>query len=284
MAHARAEMADLRWADLGVRAASAAVLAPLAVLAIWLGGAPWVIVAVVFAIGLGCEWPALWGERVRVFPGILVPVAVGIVGLCGAIGAWGSGLAMLAASFLLTAMATGRIGADRGARRAPVTFAAGIVMIGAALLSLLYLRDDRTIGFANVMFLMVVVWATDVGAYMFGRLLGGPRLVPLVSPAKTWAGAAGGVLAAIAAGLLAARLFGAGYDLRAAWAALGLGLFAQCGDLGESWLKRRRGLKDSSRIIPGHGGLLDRLDGVLASAPAAALLSLVHGAGMPLWQ
>jgi len=284
MAPVRAEMADFRWSDLGLRMASAAVLVPFAVATIWQGGAIWQAVAGAVAVGLAVEWPALWGERAWTLPAALVPLGVALVAGLGSFGAWLPALGVLAATSALTMIAAIRLAAGRSASRAPATFAAGIAMIGAAVLGLVYLRDDPLAGFANVMFLMVVVWASDIGAYLVGRLLGGPRLLPLVSPAKTWAGAAGGLIAAIAAGMLAARLFGGGNDLQAARVALGLGLLAQLGDLGESWLKRRRGMKDSSRIIPGHGGLLDRLDGVLAAAPIAALLAIVDGPGARLWQ
>lgn len=166
----------------------------------------------------------------------------------------------------------------------PGWFALGAAAIGLGGVSLVWLRTDAHAGAANVLFLFLVVWASDIGAYMTGRALGGPRLWPAVSPNKTWAGALGGLAAAMAIGFLAAVSLSLG---QLAWAALPvaavLGMAAQGGDLLESWLKRRFGVKDSSGLIPGHGGLLDRLDGVLAAAPLAALLSAVLGAGVPLW-
>ena len=161
--------------------------------------------------------------------------------------------------------------------------AAGLAWVAVAGIALIWLRQDSAAGRANLLFLAPVVWASDVGAYAAGRLLGGPKLAPRISPAKTWAGAGGGLLAAIAVGLLIAALLGPWNFARAALVAAGLGLAAQAGDLVESGFKRSCGAKDSGRLIPGHGGLLDRLDGMLAAAPAAALLVATLGRGVPLW-
>jgi phosphatidate cytidylyltransferase len=162
---------------------------------------------------------------------------------------------------------------------------AGLAYIALAGASLLWLRDDPHAGRADVLFLLLTVWAGDIGAYLAGRWFGGPRLAPHISPGKTWSGALGGLLAAIAAGLLVAHLVSVGADTwRAALVAAILGIVAQAGDLLESFVKRRLEVKDSGHLIPGHGGLFDRLDGVLAAAPVAALLALTLGRGVVLWQ
>jgi phosphatidate cytidylyltransferase len=135
------------------------------------------------------------------------------------------------------------------------------------------------------MFLLFTVWASDVGAYLVGRWLGGPRLAPRISPGKTRSGALGGLIAAIAVGLLAAHfLSDAATIWRAALVAAVLGIVSQLGDLLESFVKRRLEVKDSGHLIPGHGGLFDRLDGILAAAPVAAVLALALGRGVVLWQ
>ena len=162
--------------------------------------------------------------------------------------------------------------------------AAGIPYMGLAIAAAIWLRFDPSAGRANLLFLVLVVWASDIGAYLAGRLIGGARLAPRISPGKTWSGAAGGLAAAVAVGCAA---WGA-VPVPAPWwrAALvggGIGLAAQIGDLLESALKRRFGVKDSGRLIPGHGGLLDRLDGFLTAAPVAALLALLLGRGVVLW-
>lgn len=157
------------------------------------------------------------------------------------------------------------------------------VVLGCA--SMLWLRSDKLAGRADVLFVLLNVWAGDVGAYMIGRWIGGPRLAPRISPGKTWSGAAGGLVAAIAVGLLAAHLLSnAATPWRAALIAALLGIVAQAGDLLESLVKRRLEVKDSSHLIPGHGGLFDRLDSILAAAPVAALLALAQGRGVVLWQ
>ncbi len=153
----------------------------------------------------------------------------------------------------------------------------GLAYIGLAWPSLFLLRGGPA-GLANVLFVMVVVWAGDIGAYIAGRAVGGPKLAPSISPGKTWSGAVGGTLCAVLAGLAVARM----HLPVAGLLAFGLSVMAQLGDLLESAVKRRFGAKDSGRIIPGHGGLLDRLDGVLAAAPAGLAVSLLVGPG-PLW-
>ena len=135
-----------------------------------------------------------------------------------------------------------------------------------------------------MLFLLLVVWAGDIGAYLVGRWIGGPRLAPRISPGKTWSGAVGGLVAAVAAGLLAAHSCRTPRSWRAVVIAAVLGIVAQAGDLLESFVKRRLEVKDSGHLIPGHGGLFDRLDGVLAAAPVAALLALTLGRGVVLWQ
>ncbi len=153
-------------------------------------------------------------------------------------------------------------------RRRPGLRWVGLAYIMPAILALVWLRGLPD-GLRWVAFLAAVVWSGDIGAYLVGRLVGGPRLAPRISPGKTWSGAVGGTLCAVLAGVAASS-----GDVVAALPALGLSLAAQGGDLLESALKRHFGVKDSSRVIPGHGGLLDRLDGVLTAAPLAALLAV----------
>ncbi len=163
--------------------------------------------------------------------------------------------------------------------------AGGLAYVALAAAALLFLSGDPVAGRANLLFLVLIVWASDVGAYLVGRMLGGPRLAPRISPGKTWSGALGGLVAAIAVGLAAAHfLTDAGSAWRAALVGAGIGIVAQAGDLLESFVKRRLEVKDSSHLIPGHGGLFDRLDAVLSSALAAALLAFALGRGVVLWQ
>jgi phosphatidate cytidylyltransferase len=212
---------------------------------------------------------------------VLAPLAVACV--------WFGGIAftLLAAAIMVGLAAEWLTLCRRPAAQAHIALLgpAGLAYVALAGASLLWLRDDLHAGRADVLFLLLTVWAGDIGAYLVGRWLGGPRLAPRISPGKTWSGALGGLLAAIAAGLLVAHLLSDGADAwRAALVAAILGIVAQAGDLLESFVKRRLEVKDSGHLIPGHGGLFDRLDGVLAAAPVAALLALALGRGVVLWQ
>jgi phosphatidate cytidylyltransferase len=161
---------------------------------------------------------------------------------------------------------------------------AGFAYVAVPCASVLWLRNldfasDLNGGAHVVLYLMFIVWATDIGAYFAGRQFGGPKLAPALSPNKTWAGLFGGMLAAALVGAVCASF--TPYPLTIAGCALGgaaLAALAQAGDLFESWLKRRAGVKDSGTLIPGHGGLLDRIDGLVAVAPVFALLVYLSNA------
>ena len=160
----------------------------------------------------------------------------------------------------------------------PAFLAAGLAYAALPALAMIWLRDRPGTGMRDVFFVLIIVWTTDIGAYLVGRLIGGRRLAPWISPGKTVSGALGGLVFALVAGILLA-----GLPLGMVPAAI-LSVVAQIGDLGESAVKRVLGVKDSGRTIPGHGGLFDRLDGVLAAAPVAALLALAAQGGVPLWR
>jgi phosphatidate cytidylyltransferase len=263
----------VRWGDLRKRVLSAALLAPTALACIWLGADAWTALMAVGAGGLAYEWVALCGERPWRMPGLIVPAAVLLAGLIAVLDRERWALIALGFGAVLAWLL--------GGRRA---LGFGVLYVGLASVALIWLRGDGAAGRANVLFLVVVVWASDIGAYAAGRLLGGPKLAPAISPGKTWAGAAGGLLAAMLVGEAAGYALGATAYGRAAMVAGLLGVAAQGGDLLESAIKRHFGVKDSGRLIPGHGGLLDRLDGLLTAAPVAAGAALVLGRGMTLWQ
>ncbi len=170
-------------------------------------------------------------------------------------------------------------------RSATILRPAGLLYVLLAGAALLWLRDDPAVGRAHVIFLLLVVWACDIGAYLVGRWIGGPRMAPRISPGKTWSGAIGGLIAAVAVGLGAAHfLTDTAIGWRAIVVAAALAVVAQAGDLLESYMKRRLEVKDSSHLIPGHGGLFDRLDALMAGSVMAALLALTLGRGVVLWQ
>ncbi len=270
------------WGDLPRRFASAAVLVPPALFCAWAGGPAWAVLIAALAAGAGVEWASLAGFRPFALPGLAVPVLVAATALAGVLGRYGAGLGALAVGLALAFVL------PRTGRARPLWLGLGVPYIGAAGLALVWLRARPAAGLADLAFVLLVVWASDTGAFFAGRACGGPRLAPRLSPAKTWSGAAGGLLAAVLAGEAVAALAGPA----ASWAgvrgalaaALLLGLAAQAGDLLESALKRRFGVKDTGRIIPGHGGLLDRVDALLLAAPAAAALAWIAGPAVPLWR
>ena len=155
--------------------------------------------------------------------------------------------------------------------------AAGVPYAGLLGVAPIVLRSDAQYGFLAIIILFAIVWATDIFAYFIGRAVGGPKLAPQKSPNKTWSGAIGGGAAAIAAVLTIAIMAGLAHVLALAVLALVLSIIAQAGDLFESAVKRRFGAKDASHLIPGHGGLMDRLDGFVVAAAVAALIGLAHG-------
>ena len=277
-----------RWRDLRKRILSAALLAPAALLCVWLGAEAWTALMAAAAALLAWEWVRLCGFSTRRLPGSAVPVAVLAAGALAVEAHWLSSIALLCGG----ALAVGAMGEPPRFRGGlPGTWLAfGVLYIGLAAVALIHLRGDASAGLVNVLFLFLTVWASDIGAYAAGRLFGGPKLAPSVSPNKTWAGAAGGLLAAVAVGVAAAYVMAsaagtppppAGRTLLVAGA---IGMLAQAGDFFESWIKRRFHVKDTSSLIPGHGGLLDRLDGVLAAAPAAAIFGVLLGPGEALWR
>ncbi|MFL1460838.1 phosphatidate cytidylyltransferase [Roseococcus sp. DSY-14] len=268
------------WADLRKRALTAALLGPAAIACIWLGAGWWTFLMAVCVAGLAWEWVRMCGGSTRSRPGLFVPAFVLAAGALSVAGLFWPALGLLAAGAYVA-----RFSARRRGAVPPSWLGFGVLYIGLAGVSLIELRHADAAGRENVIFLFLVVWASDISAYLAGRALGGPKLWPAVSPNKTWSGALGGLLGCMAVGLLAAAWLEPGTaGPRAALVAALLGVFTQGGDLLESWIKRRFGVKDSSGLIPGHGGLLDRLDGVLAAAPAAALLAWVLGPGVHLWR
>jgi phosphatidate cytidylyltransferase len=263
----------MRWGDLPKRAVSAAVLAPLALICLWLGDGWWSGLLMAATVGMAVEWVRLCGGRLASPAGAAVLLVILATGLAALLGWAASGLGVIAGGFLLAWLAGGR-----------VSLAAGVPYLGLPLMALAWLRGDDAPGRDSVLFLLLVVWASDIGAYAAGRLVGGPKLAPRVSPSKTWAGAAGGLAAGMAVGAAAALALDGGSAPRILAVAGGIAVVAQLGDLLESALKRHYGVKDSGRLIPGHGGLLDRLDGVLAAAPVAGLLAVMLGRGVVLWR
>jgi phosphatidate cytidylyltransferase len=252
--------------NLVMRVVAALVLAPAAILIAYLGGWIWAALATLASIGLYAEWLSIVGMAGRwqvAAPGIIALIMIG----------WWLGQAHFAA--LLVTLALGLLVVGVLAQRR-IWAAAGFLYAAAAQIAAILMRMDPGDGLSALMLILFVVWATDIGGYVAGRSIGGPKLWPRVSPNKTWAGAIGGFAASllVASGFAAFKVAGTAPLLT-----LGalLSIAAQFGDLFESGVKRRFGVKDSGRIIPGHGGLLDRLDGFVAAIVLAAIFGLLRG-------
>lgn len=258
---------------LPVRIASALVLAPPVLVALYLGPPYSDVLIWTAATLVAWEWARLCGGGAAGPLGVGVPGAVLIAAVLAASIAAALGFYSVAGWVIATGSAGAGLAATRNRLGDPIWYAIGVAYLGTAVLAFLWLRADLFSGRAVILWLIAVVWATDVGAYVAGRSIGGPRLAPSISPGKTWAGLAGGALAAAMVGSAVALVMGAAYLgliglSRVALAAAVLAVVAQAGDLFESHLKRRAGAKDSSNLIPGHGGVLDRIDGLLAAALA----------------
>ena len=266
--------------DLRTRAASGVVLAGIAVAAALFGGWPFVLFWAAAAIGVFWEWAAM------VTGGAVAVLASGVLTLLAVIAAAGSGrfaaaLAVLVAGAVAVALSC--------APQQRAWGAGGVLYAGTVLLAPVVLRQDSEVGRVAILFLFAIVWATDIFGYFAGRALGGPKLALRISPNKTWSGACGGALGAIAAGVFFMRIASNAEPISTACVALALSIVSQGGDLFESAVKRRFGVKDTSHVIPGHGGLMDRLDGFLAAAGVAALVGIARGGteasarGLILW-
>ena len=246
------------------------LLVPLALLAMWWGGLAWDVVCALIGFGIAVEWLQLCGVPYH------SPLGASLLGLFAL--AWGVMIFGYVPVPLVMAVYVGMVALIV----ARPWLGIGLAYVGLSVAAMVWLRHGSA-GFGNLFFLFPVAWASDSGAYTIGRVLGGPKLAPLISPGKTWAGAAGGVVAAC---LVGAAIAGglAGDPTRAALVAALLSVASQLGDLGESWAKRYFGVKDSGNLIPGHGGLFDRLDGTMAASFIAVALAILAGPGHYLWR
>ncbi|MEX2449917.1 MAG: phosphatidate cytidylyltransferase [Rhodospirillales bacterium] len=265
------------------RVISALILIPFALGAIYYGHPVFDLLVLVGFIILLHEWVGLCGARQDILlAGIIYGtggLSLIVVSLLGIV--WGG--AIFGAGFVaVLILSAGLRNRPRPAENAAVP-AFGFFYLSGAVFFLLVLRGDPTVGLKLVLFLFLVSWASDTGAYVFGRLIGGPKMAPVLSPNKTWAGLFGGVLCG--AGI------GAGFAVILDTPALGvligagtiLGIVSQGGDLLESYMKRRFHVKDAGNLIPGHGGLLDRVDSLLALSWVSGLVYWLARDKVLLW-
>lgn len=268
---------DLR--NLVKRIAAAAVLAPLAVAAAYAGSWLWIALVTAATIGLYFEWLGIVGTAGEMRSTAAGTVALALAGVSLAFGQYSPALLVLV---------LGIAGAAALAPQRRGWSAAGFAYAAAAELAAVLVRADARMGFVALIFILLIVWATDIGGYFAGRGLGGPKLWPRVSPNKTWAGAVGGFLGSLIVAVGFA-VVGVGRILPLLAVAGGLSIVGQLGDLFESAVKRRFGVKDSGHTIPGHGGLMDRLDSLVAVLVLAAILGALRygmdgvGRGLMVW-
>ncbi len=262
--------------NLVLRVASAAVLGPLVLVFAYIGGWLFYLLCAAAAAGILWEWTKLVADSADLR--ILLP---GFAALLFALVLTGIDEPGAAAGmiFIGAALAAGVMAAAprRFPARNPLVWGScGVIYAGIAYIGPALLRRDAAWGFVAVLFVAATVWATDIFAYAVGRIVGGPLLWPRISPNKTWAGAVGGVLGGVAAGTSVAYASGVDKLVAVGVVALLLSVLTQAGDLFESAIKRRFGAKDAGSLIPGHGGLMDRLDGFLVAAFVALLIGILR--------
>ncbi len=259
--------------ELWLRVAAAVILGLAAIAAAWIGGTVFVAFWWIASVVVLWEWQRLvGGER------LVARVAVGALLLA---------FAGLQARFNLAVYAVGALAAAAlavgfvAAPRQRVWAGAGALYAGALVVSLGLLRASPTYGLPAILWLFAIVWGADVAAFFVGRAVGGPRLWPSVSPGKTWSGAVAGALAGALLGLALSLILVPGAILKDEVFTVGLAaaVVSELGDLFESAVKRRFGVKDSSHLIPGHGGLMDRLDSFIAAAAFAAVVAAANYRG-----
>ncbi|WP_322517040.1 phosphatidate cytidylyltransferase [Rhodopseudomonas palustris] len=262
-----------------LRLAAALVLAPAAIAIAYFGGWAWAVLATAVAIGLFLEWLSIVGAA-RDFRVLVIGCLTLLV--CGI----GLVFDKPAPAMLAAVLGVGGLAVLGDQPRRWTTSGLGYAAI--ALIASILVRLDPDYGFPALILIFLIVWGTDIGGYFAGRGIGGPKLWPRVSPKKTWAGAIGGLVLSLLVGLGFA-LAGFGKIVPLLILAAVLSTVSQLGDLFESAVKRQFGVKDSSHIIPGHGGLLDRLDGYVAAVAFAAVIGLTResldgiGRGLMVW-
>lgn len=262
------------------RLVSAIVMAALA-----LGSAlvsVWTFVALLIAAGVTVSWE--WGRLVRKagFDAIAGIQSAAVASVAVAVALSRPGLALIAA--IVALLGTGLLAVSS----ATVGWSLlGIAYSVLSTWSMVWLRSDPTLGATALLYLLLVAWTTDTASYGGGRLVGGPKLAPSISPRKTWSGLLVGILAPALVGYAFALFLQDTSAWRLTLVSIVIAAACQAGDLGESAVKRRFGTKDMSNLIPGHGGLLDRIDGLLIAAIAAALIALRDpanpGRGLLIW-
>jgi phosphatidate cytidylyltransferase len=275
--------ATSKWSDLGVRALSALVLIPAVIADVWVGGIWFDLFVALLAVLMALEWVTLVHRQDPVqfalhaaaaLSGALLPLQAGMAGALGAI--------------LVLALLAGVLARSQNPDH-PKWAYLGVPYVSLPAVALVVLRNDPAYGMAAIIWVLVTVWSADTLAYFAGRIIGGPKLAPVLSPKKTWAGLGGAIAGSALASVVFASVMGLTGLAVLGLIAGALAIVEQGGDLFKSALKRHYGVKDSGRLIPGHGGVIDRVDGLVAVATAAALIGFLRsgiaatGMGLLVW-
>lgn len=264
-------MSAAQMSNLQLRVISALVLAVVVLGLTWLGGFWFRALSAIIGAAMLYEWLAMSRPVSDSTNSLMSCAALGVV-LVALI--FDAPAALILAALAVGVVAVAVQAASGSKRQWPST---GLAYAGLSAISLAMLRGGDHAGLKAILFLFAVVWATDIAAYFVGRVVGGPKLAPAISPGKTQSGALGGAVIGVIAGVSLAAAMGSGQLVLLAFIALILSIISQIGDLFESWVKRQHGAKDSSQIIPGHGGVMDRVDGLVAAALALYLLGAASG-------
>jgi phosphatidate cytidylyltransferase len=265
--------------ELRLRVISAVVLAAIVLSATWLGGFYFAVLAEAIAFLVYYEWTSITGARLSdrhaYWSGWIAQALIALIVIAGERVALPVDYLWAAVALLfLYSLVLAKNRWNPG----------GLVYAGLTGVSLAAIRDEDFTGFVAMIYLFAVVWGTDIAAYFSGRAIGGKKLAPTISPGKTWSGAIGGAVAALICGSLVVLSYMQSVSLWIVVLSLFLSVLSQIGDLFESFMKRRYKVKDSSHLIPGHGGVMDRIDGLVFACSGAFLLKLVfsswnHGVG-----
>ena len=272
-----------KWSDLRLRALSAAILIPAVIADVWAGGIWFHLFVALAGILMAQEWVTIVHRQSP------IQFALHAAGaMCGALLPLDAGMASALAAVAVLCAVSMAIAVYEDAS-GPLWRYLGVAYVSLPAIALVVLREDPDYGIAAIIWVMVSVWAADSLAYFAGRIIGGPKLAPRLSPNKTWAGLGGAMAGSAMAATLAGIWLGlSGIGILALLAA-GLAIVEQAGDLFKSAMKRHYGVKDSGRLIPGHGGIIDRVDGLVAVATVAAVIGVLRsgvghaGAGVLLW-